>query len=296
MPAALFFNYLYSADASQTTTLTVSGESQDAGPSGAGTPDAVVVANIPAAELNSLMTVGAQGSTGVGYPAVTLDWTSLVSADPLWVNFLKVEGKDIDPVDFSDHFGTQHPTLQKVFSTKTFEFTTNSTNPLLTIPPEAIKDVDYSGPIELKRDASALSQVKLGGAASILGTATTAPNTDDISDSQQKAVRGLFLQAMAAGRYKQSPAKAPDSSDLPTDKSPGFDFEAGDTISVYTVFSLTKTRKFIPDTVDALEGTGGMKFKVKVDGSEVVVDGGDEDKVASDVKTWTVEWKLKVSA
>lgn len=294
MSATLYFNYLYTGNAAQTTTLTVSGEEQDAAP--VGDVDEVVVASVTAAELNALMVVGAQGTTGVGYPSVTLDWAPVVSADPLWTAFMEVKPEGVAPVDFADHDGTQLPTLQKVFAIEPFTFNTNASDPLLTIPPEAIKKVDYSGPIELKRgEGTVLSPAVMAGAGGILGAAITAPTDETLSDSQQAAVRGLFLQAMAAGRYKQSPAKAPDGSDLPEGTSPGFDFEVGDIVKVYTVLTLTKTRKFIPATDDAtVGGTAGMKFKVKVDGSDVIVDGGVEDQVASDAKTWTVEWQLKV--
>lgn len=292
--STLYFNYLYTGNAFQTTTLTVSGEQQDAAPPGLGDVDEVVVANVTAAELNALMTVGAQGTTGVGYPSVTLDWAPLVSADPLWAKFMEVKEAGVTPVDFADHNGNQVPTLQKVFAAEPFTFETNASDPLLTIPPEAIKNVDYSGPIELRRsEGTVLSPSVMAGAGGILGAAITAPSDESLSDSQQAAVRGLFLQAMAAGKYKQSPAKAPDGSDLPAGASPGFDFVLGDMIKVYTVLTLSKTRKFIPATDDAtVEGSAGMKFKV--DGSEVIVDGGVEDQVASDPKTWTVEWQLKI--
>jgi hypothetical protein len=294
--STLYFNYPYTANATQTTTLTVSGEEQDAAPIPEVDVDEVVVVNVTAAELNALMTVGAQGTTGVGYPSVTLDWAPLVSADPLWVKFTEVKGEGVDPVDFADHMSNQVPTLQKVFSAETFAFETNAANKLLTIPPEAIKKVDYSGPIELRRgEGTVLSPSVMAGAAGILGAAITAPSDESLSDTQQAAVRGLFLQALAAGKYKQSGAKAPDGSDLPAGKSSGFDFEQNDMIKVYTVLTLTKTRSFIPATDDAtVTGTAGMKFKV--DGSDVVVDGGVEDQVASDPKTWTVEWQLKIIA
>lgn len=292
--STLFFNYPYTASATQTTTLTVSGEQQDAAP--VADVDEVVVVNVTAAELNALMTVGAQGTTGVGYPSVTLDWAPLVSADPLWVKFTEVKGEGVAPVDFADHDSNQVPTLQKVFAAEPFTFDTNASDPLLTIPPEAIKKVDYSGPIELKRGAgTVLSASVMAGAEGILGAAITAPSDESLSDSQHQAVRGLFLQALAAGKYKQSPAKAPDGSDLPEGASPGFHFEQNDMIKVYTVLTLTKTRKFVPATDDAtVTGTAGMKFKV--DGSDVIVDGGVEDQVASDPKTWTVEWQFKIIA
>jgi hypothetical protein len=294
--STLFFDYLYTGDASQTTTLTVSGEAQDAQPAGVTMIDERVLVSVSAAELNSLMSVGAQGTTGVGYPSVTLDWSAITSATAKWAAFMKVEGAGVAPVDFQDGVPSSKPTLQKVFATEPFKYDTNSANPLLTIPPEAIKKVDYSAGISLKRGASDLSASAMAGLGAILGDAVTAGTENSLVDSQQAAVRGLFLQALAAGKYMQSGAKAPDGSDLPAGKSSGFDFKAGDSIKLYTVLSLTKTRSFIPATDDAtVEGNTGMKFTV--DGSDVtIVVDGVEDTVASDVKQWTVEWELKIPA
>lgn len=294
--ASLFFNYVYAADASQTTTLTVTGEQQDSAPDGI-TVDEVVVVNVTAGQLNSLMTVGAQSEAGVGYPAVTLDWVALQgSTDSKWTDFMEVKAAGSDPTDFADDstLGAK-PTLQKVFSTQTFTYNANSTSPLLAIPPEAISNVDYSGAISLERNGSNLSPTSMGGSADrILGAPITA-ESGDLSADDKKAVRGLFLQALAAGRYQQSSPGVTGGADLPAGASLGFDFKVGDIVNVYTLLTLTKTREFIPDTADVLPGAGGMKFKV--DGSTVVI--GDtntaDDSVSSDSKTWAVQWQLTVA-
>ena len=294
MSALLFFNYAYTANAAQTTTLTVSGEQQDSRPEGVAVPDEIVVVDVTAAELNNLMDVGSQGTTGVGYPQVVLDWASVTSLNGKWTSFMEGQLTGVAPIDFQDDsVEGNKPTLQKVFSTASFEFTTNAGNVLLSIPPEAIKNVDYSGAIALTYGQTTLSPTAMSGAATILGESVTAGTDESLADTKQAAVRGLFLQALAAGRYQQSPANPPSGSDLPADASPGFDFQAGDMVKVYTVLSLTKTRSFIPATDDAtVEGSAGMKFVV--DGTNIIVD-GQSDTVASDVKTWTVEWQLKVS-
>ena len=292
MSATLYFDYLYTADAAQTTTLTVSGEAQDAMPAGVTGIDETIVVNVGAEELNGLMVVGAQGTNGVGYPSVTLDWSAITSAPAKWVDFLTVGATGVAPVDFQDGVPSSKPTLQKVFATEPFKYDTNAENLLLTIPPEAIQNVNYAGAISLKRGTSDLSANQMAGLGSILGESVIAPSDESLSDPQQAAVRGLFLQALAAGKYLQSGAKAPDGSDLPADASTGFDFKTGDVIKLYTVLSLTKTRSFIPALDDAtVEGTTGMKFTV--DGTQIVVDGVN-DTVDSDVKQWRVEWQLKV--
>jgi len=297
--ASLFFNYVYAADASQTTTLKVTGEQQDAGPTGVSVDETVVV-NVTANQLNGLMTVGAQSEAGVGYPAVTLDWTALQgSTDPKWSAFMGVTGPGVAPQDFADDSSpaVAKPTLQKVFSTETFTYTANSTSPLLAIPPEAISNVDYSGAISIVRGAYDLSPTSMGGLADrILGAPITA-ESGDLSADDKKAVRGLFLQALAAGRYQQSSPGVTGGADLPAGASPGFNFVAGDIVNVYTVLTLTKTREFIPDTADVLPGAGGMKFKVNGVDVELTIGDNDasDDFVASDPKTWAVQWQLTVA-
>jgi len=297
--ATLFFNYVYEADASQTTTLKVTGEQQDSGPTGVSVDETVVV-NVTAAELNGLMIVGAQGTTGVGYPVVTLDWHALhAKTNPKWQAFVGVTGPGVTPQDFADDSSpaVAKPTLQKVFSTETFTYVANSTSPLLAIPPEAISNVDYSGAISIVRGAYDLSPTFMGGSADrILGAPITA-ESGDLSANDKKAVRGLFLQALAAGRYQQSSPGVTGGADLPAGASPGFDFKAGDIVNVYTLLTLTKTRTFIPDVDnDTVQGTSGMKFKVN--NSEVIIGGGtgtEDDSVESDAKTWTVLWQLTVA-
>lgn len=291
--AQLYFNYVYAADVSQTTTLTATGEEQGAAPA---TPDEVVQVNVSASQLNGLMSVGAQSEAGVGYPEVTLDWINLDGPTcPKWSAFMAVQAKGMSPIDFTDDAGVSKPTLQKVFATQTFTYVANAENLLLAIPPEAISDVDYSGTISLTRATVPLSATNMGGSSDrILGAAITA-ESGDLTADDKKAVRGLFLQALAAGRYQQSNPGVTGGADLPAGASPGFDFQAGDMVSVYTRLTLTKTRTFIPDPSDVLDGEGGMKFKV--DGSTVII--GDtnavDDSVESDAKTWTVEWKLTVA-
>jgi hypothetical protein len=294
MSANLFFNYLYTADASQTTTLTVSGEQQDTEPAGITGINETVVVHVTPAELNALMVVNDQagGSGGYGYPEVVLDWASVSSLNAMWTSFMAVGAA---PIDFNDSESGVKKTLQKVFATETFEFITNSTSPLLTIPPEAVQNVDYSGAIELKRGATTLSPTGMAGASAILGEPITA-NTGELTGDDKKAVRGLFLQSLAAGRYKQSTTTAPAGSDLPADASPGFNFLNNDMVTFYTRLNLTKSRTFVKASDDdTVEGSAGMKFKV--DGVDVTIGDGNtaDDSVASDVKAWTVKWELKVT-
>lgn len=293
MSASLEFSYVYTGEVSQTTTLTVTGESQTKQV----TADEVVVVNVTPSELNALMTVGPQSASGVGYPAVTLDWMAVKGkVDPKWKSFMDISTPD--PVTFSDDLPVECKTLQKVFASESFVFSGDS--PLLKIPPEAISRVDTTGAFAITAGGNAVSKEKMAGTSTesgdgnntILGGSIQAPS-GDLSTDGPLAVRSLFLQSLAAGRYKQSDAVAPDGKDIPANASAGFDFVAGDTLSVYTRLALKKSRSFIPDPVDALPGPAGMRFKV--DGSDVIVDAVD-DTVDSDVKQWTVEWKLTVAS
>jgi hypothetical protein len=180
-------------------------------------------------------------------------------------------------------------TLQTVFATKGFTFGDESSL-LLSIPPEAISSVGVTGAISL---ASAMSLEYMVGSDSVLGGAVVATNADSL-EGEAMAVRGLFLQALAAGRYKQSSTSASSSQNLASTPAvaPGFDFQVSDKITVYTRLSLNKTRRYIPDPADQLPGQGGMAFKIN--GTEFVIDDVD-DTLTSDPKMWTVAWELTCS-
>lgn len=291
MSAALYFDYVYEASAAQETVVTVSGESQ-AGVSGA-VADETVVVSIPKATLDSLITVGAQGTTGVGYPALTLDWTTLsAQLDPKWAALLAVSDT---PTTFDDDSTPPVAirTLQKVFATEGFTFGDESSL-LLSIPPEAISRVGVTGAIGLVDSSTAsLSLEAMVGSSTVLGPAVVATTSDNL-DGAPMAVRGLFLQALAAGRYKQSSTSASSSQNLASTPAvaPGFDFQASDKITVYTRLTLNKTRRYIPDPADQLPGQGGMAFKIN--GTDTVIDDVD-DTLTSDPKMWTVAWELTCS-
>jgi hypothetical protein len=288
--ASLFFDYVYTSSAAQETVVTVSGEEQS-GVSGA-VADETVVVNVSKAKIDALMTVGAQSASGVGYPQVSLDWNGLAAElDPKWADLLGVTGT---PTTFNDDSSppVAISTLQTVFATKGFTFTAPDSL-LLTIPPEAISKVGVTGTIIL---TPSVSVSYMRGENSILGTLDTAPSTDVLDDDKHKAIRGLFLQALAAGRYDQSGSTAASDANLPATASPGFDFSVDDTITFYTRFTLTKTRRYVPDPEDQLDGVGaGNAPKFTINGTDIVIDDVD-DTLTSDPKTWTVEWVLKVVA
>jgi hypothetical protein len=135
---------------------------------------------------------------------------------------------------------------------------------------------------------------------SLLGKEISAGTEATIADSKQAAVRSLYLQALAADRYQQ--ATAPASSTDPTSQasSAGFKFQVGDSLTVYTLLALTKTRKFVKNDeetgVGAVGSTPGAK-RFAVDGCNVFI--GDEDlsddQYSSAALNHIVAWKLVVA-
>jgi hypothetical protein len=293
----LIFDHTFMGGASQTTTMTVLGQYQE--DSGV-TPSETIVVNVTAAQLGDLLTVGNQSSLGVGYPAVALDWTSVrTPLNDKYDDFVLVDDTS-SGLDFTDDAGQLVPTLQKVFSTREFSYVPS---PLDSIPIEAVHSVDYSGPISVKNSNDLEVTAKLTGVTgseSLLGGEISAGSEATLGDSRQAAVRSLYLQALAADRYKQ--ATAPASATEPTSQasSAGFNFQTGDSLTVYTLLALTKTRRFIPKSnetgVGAVGSTPGTK-KFAIDGSDVVIGDADEsdDSYPSNALNHIVAWKLVVA-
>jgi hypothetical protein len=293
----LIFDHTFMGGASQTTTMTVLGQYQDA--SGV-TADETIVVSVTAAQLGDLLTVGSQSSPGVGYPAVALNWTSVrTPLNAKYDDFVLVDGAS-SGLDFTDDGANLVPTLQKVFSSREFSY---DASPLDSIPIEAVHAVDYSGPLSVKNSDDAEVTAKLTGitgTASLLGGEISAGSEATLGDSKQAAVRSLYLQALAADRYKQ--ATAPAGANEPTSQaaSAGFNFQTGDSLTVYTLLALTKTRRFIPKAdetgVGAVGSTPGTK-KFAIDGSDVVIGDIDEsdDSYPSNALNHIVAWKLVVA-
>lgn len=293
-PCDLFFDYTFGGSASQTTTMTVLGQSLD---SSGVTPDEQICVNVTAAELNTLLTVGAQSSPGVGYPSVVLNWTPVgAKLNAVYDTFLDID-LESSGTDFTDDQANSVPTLQKVFSTREFTF---GENLLASIPLEAVKSVDYSGAISVANaDAEAVTQkladvtVEGVGAGSLFGKEITAGTEADIESQKQRAVRSLYLQALAADRYTQS--------STPQGASQGFTFQVNDSLTVYLDLSLTKTRKFIPfdgeTQVGGPSATAGVK-RFAIDGSDVVIGDAEpaDDEYSSSALHHMVAWKLVVTA
>lgn len=290
----LIFDYTYAASAAQTTTMTVLGELESA--SGV-TPDEVIQVNVTVAQLNGLLTVGAQSAPGVGYPEVTLKMAGVRDVlNTAYDSFVLVDNAS-SGVTFPDGNGDLCDSLQKVFSGRSFTF--DATSPLASIPIEAVKAIDYSGALTVKNEAAeSVADTKLvagAGLAEGLLRKEVIATTDAMLAGPEAAVRSLYLQALAADRYQQ--ASAPASGTQPTSQSSstGWNFQENDTLTIYTNLALTKTRKFIPDPDSLVGGTPGDK-KFAIDGCDVVIGDGDltDDQYDSSPLSHIVAWKLKV--
>lgn len=289
--ADLEFQYVFEGTAAQTTEMTVLGESVTSS-----SFDQEIVVNVGATVMNTLMVVGTQATTGVGYPVVTANFHVLSTVLNAAYDLFKDVHPTLPGTTFADA-STQgySDTLQKVFASETFSF---ASNPLDSIPIESVKKVDYSGALTLKNsdDVTAAVLVATDGlSGGLLPPSLVAPNSDTLTDDKEIAVRSLYLQALAADKYLA--ASSPASGTEPTSQatSAGFVFAVGDSVSLFTKLDLTKTRKFIPDPSATSANSNGLSFAV--DGSNVVI--GDEDATddyySSDALPWTIKWKVVVA-
>lgn len=287
-----FFDYVFGATGSQTTTMTVLGESAT---SPVATPDQVINVSVPKTYMNTAMVVGGQTGPGFGYPQVTLSWTMHGHLNTVYDKYVAVNAAA--PTTFTDDAEQTKSTLQKVFSTQEFVF--DPDNLLAKIPIEAVKSIDYSGALGIKNesgnDAVKLVTDPISNAVGILPSSIIAENDVVLADDKKRAVRSLFLQALAADRYLQASDGATAGDATSQSASTGFRFQAGDSVSIYTRLQLVKTRKFQPDTESQVVSSGVLKFSV--DGCDVVI--GDEtdadDSYASSPKEWLVEWKMNLT-
>ena len=291
----MFFDYLYTGTAAQDTKITVLGQAEtETGVTGV---YQTIEVHVTPAELNGLMSV-ASGHTGMGYPDVTLDWNSV--KDKLNAAFDLYSGVTGTPAQFRDSAAAVKDTLQKVFSTETFDWGATA-NPLASIPIEAVKEIKYDEPLTIKNSTDATS-TKLAGtqggpAFTLLGGSDSSGTVADLSTQPaKKAIRSLYLQALAADRYEATTLGAT-GGDATATGAGSFSFLEDDTLSVYTELMLTKTRKFVPDTVSVVGGTAG-NLKFAVDGCDVVIGDGnsDDDKMASQPLRHVIQWRLKVKA
>jgi hypothetical protein len=291
---AFYFEYVFGATGSQTTTMTVLGESAT---TPVASPDQVINVGVPVSLMNSAMVVGGQTGLGFGYPEVTLSWTMITELNTMYDTYVAVDA--VAPTTFRDYLNQEDKaTLQKVFAQAAFTF--DPDNLLGKIPIEAVKSIDYSGALGVKNEdgvnATVLVSGSQGEAQGILPYSIIAETDVALADDKKRAVRSLFLQALAADRYLQASAGATAGDATSQSASTGFRFQEGDEVSIFTRLQLVKTRKFQPDTESQVVSSGGLKFSV--DGCDVVIGDGTEadDSYASEPKYWVVEWRMNLTA
>lgn len=305
--ASLYFDYSYKGSVAQTTEITVLGE-EDSGMNA----DATIVVNVAPADMANLLTVSFNaGETGVPgtYPTVTLDWTQIAkSANRVYANWVSMgEAGGAPKSSFVDDSGisaasdtTKAKGLQDLFSSYGFTYTANADSPLNLIPPEAVKSVDYSSAITVTSPVNGAAVQLIAGADAngLIGDSLVPVVCDGAAaydaGSETGAVRSLYLQALAAGRITQATTPSASGNDVPAPGQALFDPKEGDTITVYTPLSLTKTRHFLPDTVSDVAQPGSFKFMV--DGTDGLVIDSSGQTLASDPKLYTVAWQFNVTA
>lgn len=208
----------YAATVSQTTTVTLAGE----------TSDAPLVADmtieVSCADLGSFLTwSGAYSSTlkdnqlVKAYPQVKLDTPAMAAAaQPIDTEF---RDKDADLLTSTGNTAVQ--TLQGIFKNAAWVYAS-----------KVFEDADLPIEAVVAVENGALTATTLAAA---LGSA-------DESSAESSHPVDLFEQCLAAGKIPAAQLNPADGSGRPT-------FAPGDSMSLYVTYTITKTRKFELDSV-----------------------------------------------
>jgi hypothetical protein len=286
--ANLFYKDIFSATATQELKITVLGETTTPQ-----TPDEVIVQHVDLATLNIVMSYtgtwsAGQGPTGgSGYqamPDVTVDFTSLLevadSENEMGAVFSRIFagtgaagcGNDPSHPLMRDYSGDASLwPIQTYFTNATFSYEgkTGSNSGLSaavlnSIPAEAVTSVDVS---QLTCDT--LRKVVNGGDSQ---ADQLKKYVDDNVSQQNPHVRQLFEQAAAAGKI--GPA--------------GTQFVDGDSITLYVLYTMTRTKKFLLDDVQVVGVGNAAQFRPL--GLTTAIVGGE--KLESNPKSVLVAWQF----
>ena len=248
----------YVATASQTTTVTLAGE----------TSDAPLVADmtieVPCSNLGSFLSwSGAYSSTlkdnqlVKAYPLVKLDTPAMALA----AQSIDDEFRDVNADKLTSTGNTTVDTLQGIFKNATWVY-----------PTKVFLDAELPIEAVIAVDNGVLTATELSAA---LGSA-------DESDAQGSHPVDLFEQCLAAGKIPAAQLNPADGSGSPV-------FAAGDSMSLYVTYTITKTRKF---EVDAdVQNTGVASITV---GGVTISRGAAAEEVA-DAEVRVVRWKFNQS-
>jgi hypothetical protein len=266
----LHYEQVLSGTASTLAEYTLIGESADPATS----VDQVIVVDCTVANLNSVLSytgnwVSGASANGVNavdgtqpYPTCEVDFTELAAAASLGSNlaleFGKISTTGNFPFLMTDDSGDNTLwKMQSYFTSPDYVFTDNATSTsgvaaalLNGIPGESVKKVEVKN-----LTVMALSQV----------VASAATDAEEALE--------LFKQADAAG-------KIPGGGDTA--------FVAGDSITFYVDYALSKGKKFILDP--EAEAT---KAKFTINGQSVAITDGDE---LASTKTVRIGWQFRAQA
>ena len=245
----------YTADVSQTTTVTLAGETSDA-------PLAEhMTIHVPCDDLGSFLTwSGAytselkDGTLLKSYPLVKLN-TPVMAAQAAVIDE-KFRHKDYDILDAPNG---HVETLQGIFKNATWVYA----DPVFTdtdLPIEAVVQVENG----------ALTATTLSGA---LG-----PHDED--NTQGSHPVDLFEQCLAAGKIPAVQLNPANGTGSPV-------FSSGDSISLYVTYTIIKTRKFQVD--DDVKNGGTASITV---GNVTISSSGGPKEELADSQVRVVRWKF----
>lgn len=248
----------YAASASQTTTVTLVGE----------TSNAPLVADmtieVPSGDLGRFLTWSGAYSSVLqnnqlvkAYPTVTLN-TPAMAAVALSID---EEFRDVTVDTLTSNGNDNVHTLQGIFKNASWVYGT-----------KVFEDADLPIEAVVQVENGALTATTLSGA---LGLA-------DSSSVENSHPVNLFEQCLAAGKIPAVQLSNSDGIGRPT-------FATNDSISLYVTYTITKTRKFQVDT--DVQNSGVASITV---GGKTINAGAPQEEVADPI-TRVVRWKFNES-
>ena len=281
MSAELYYTTTYAADANATNTLTVLGET-----STGLTPAQEIVVHVPASALKDALTfdpswVKPANNILSAETLPTVTWnpkklsdamatTDSKTAEDRFLDMYTDQGKD---AVFYDDAANSLDTMQKWIA---------------YVPPPGGSDIEKI-PFEaiIKVVPGAVTAGKLGDSARLGGSAVTVLGSD--TGAATSKVMNLFEQALAAGKVTEEAngnASAAGAGQL--------QFVNGDSITVYVVYSLTKT---VTVEIDNIDDAYGLVAQYKIPGVVQVIDASNPLSESTDTTdTGTLLYRSKTVA
>lgn len=249
----------YAATVSQTTTVTLAGETSDA-------PLAEdMTIEVPCANLGSFLTWSGAYTSELKdnqlvktYPLVKLDTPAMAVA----ALSIDEEFRDVDSDKLTSTGNGNVESLQRIFKEAAWVY-----------PTKVFLDAELPIEAVVAVENGALTATTL---AAVLGS------TAEENDVQGSHPVDLFEQCLAAGKIPAAQLNDKNGSGAAT-------FANGDSISLYVTYTITKTRKF---EVDSDVQNGGAAT-ITVAG--VTITRGQEKEEVADPEVRVVRWKFTQS-